>query len=87
MYSRDPEQPFRGIGPLQSAQLTGRLASETLAALADEASSPRGHIMGLPVDGDDPTLAPLKAAIGKLKGEVAFLEDGDYGGSDWAVGR
>ena len=81
MYSRDPEQPFRGIGPLQSAQLTGRLASETLAALADESSGPRGHIMGLPVDGDDPTLAPLKAAIGKLKGEVAFLEDGDYGGA------
>ena len=81
MHSRDPEQPFRGIGPLQSAQLTGRLASETLAALADESSGPRGHIMGLPVDGDDPTLAPLKAAIGKLKGEVAYLEDGDYGGA------
>ena len=80
-YAQDFDRPFRGIGPLQSAQLTGRLAAETLSALADESSGPRGHIMGLPVDGDDPTIEPLKAAIGKLTGQVAYLEDGDYGGA------
>ena len=80
-YARDPETPWRGIGPLQSARLTGRLASETAAALADESSGPTGHILGLPVDGNDLTIEPLKAAIGKLRGQVAYLEDGDYGGA------
>ena len=50
-YARDPETPWRGIGPLQAAQLTGRLAAETTAALADESSGPRGHLLGIPVDG------------------------------------
>ena len=40
MYSRSPETPWKGAGPLQVAQLAGRLSAETVAALADEAS---GH--------------------------------------------
>ena len=31
MYSRDPERPWRGNGPLQVAQLAGKLSAETVA--------------------------------------------------------
>ena len=80
-YSRDVETPWRGVGPLQSAQLTGRLAAETLAALADESSGPRGHLLGIPVDGNDPTVASLKADLRTLAGKLALLEIGDWGGA------
>ena len=80
-YSVSPETPWRGAGPLQVAQLTGRLGAEVLAALADESSGPRGHILGLPIDGDDPTIAHLKQDIKTLGGKLAFLETGDYGGA------
>ena len=82
MYSRDVETPWRGRGPLQSAQLTGRLAAETLAALADESSGPRGHLIGIPVDGDDPTVAALKPVIGALAGKAALVQTGDWGGNE-----
>ena len=82
MYSRDVETPWRGRGPLQSAQLTGRLASEILAALADESSGPRGHLIGIPVDGDDPTVAALKPVIAALAGKAALVQTGDWGGNE-----
>ena len=82
MYSRDVETPWRGRGPLQSAQLTGRLAAETLSALADESSGPRGHLIGIPVDGDDPTVAALKPVIGALAGKAALVQTGDWGGNE-----
>ena len=80
-YARDPETPWRGIGPLQAAQLTGRLAAETLSALADESSGPRGHLLGIPVDGADPTVVQLRADLRNLAGKLALLETGDYGGA------
>ena len=51
MYAKDPETPWRGVGPLQVAQLAGRLSAETSAALADEASGPRGSFLPLPNKG------------------------------------
>ena len=77
-YAREPERPWRGIGPLQTASLTGRLAAETMAALADESSGPRGHLLGLPVDGMDPSIAKLRADVKEMKGHVALLETGDW---------
>ena len=32
-YASDPDRPWRGIGPLTSAALAGRLSAETMAAL------------------------------------------------------
>ena len=81
MYSRDPETPWRGRGPLQSAGLTGRLAAEVLAALADESSGPRGHLLGIPVDGQDPTVTQLRQDLKNMAGKVALLETGDWGGA------
>lgn len=74
MYSADPERPWRGYGPLQVAQLGGRLSSETVAALADEASGPRGQLLPLPVAGDDPTVDLLKADLKRLAGQLATVE-------------
>ena len=47
-YSRDPETPWKGRGPLQMAQLGGRLSSETVAALADESSWPAWPALAAP---------------------------------------
>ena len=73
-YQVDPQRPWRGIGPLQSATLAGKLSAETVAALADAESGPRGSVLPLPVDGDDPTVTALKADIRTLAGKVAFVE-------------
>ena len=81
VYAVDPETPWRGIGPLQAARLAGRLAAETSAALADESSGPRGHLLGIPVDGQDPTVAQLRADLRTMAGKVALLETGDWGGA------
>ena len=77
-YAVDPETPWRGAGPLQVATLAGRLSAETLAALADELSGPRGSFLALPVDGQDPTLATMKASIRKAKGNMLTVEAGDW---------
>ena len=75
MYSRDPERPWRGVGPLQSAALAGRLSAETIKALADEAGGPRGSLLPVPnADGADATVTDLKADIRKLNGAVAVVE-------------
>lgn len=74
-YARDPETPWRGYGPLQVAQLAGRLSAETTAALADEASGPRGSFLPMPSKGgDDPTLAKLRGDIKKARGTMLAVE-------------
>ena len=92
-YQIDPARPWRGVGPIESAALAGRLSAETAAALADESSGPRGHLLPIPVDGADPTVATLKADIRTLAGKLAIVEsagsagwgdsDGARGGSGW----
>ena len=73
-YGRDPETPWKGVGPLQAARLAGRLSAETAAALADEASGPRGSVLPLPVGGQDPTVTKLRADLKKLRGALATVE-------------
>ena len=60
---------------------SGRLSSETVAALADESSGPRGHLLGIPVDGQDPTVASLRQDLKNMAGKVALIETSDWGGS------
>ena len=78
----DPSQPWRGVSPLTSAALAGRLSAETVMALADEASGPRGMLLPIPIDGGDPTVATLKADIRALRGKVALVESTSSG---WAA--
>ena len=78
----DPEQPWRGVAPLASAAIAGRLSAETMQALADEASGPRGMLLPTPIDGADPTVSALKADIRALRGKVALVESTSSG---WAA--
>ena len=74
-YSSDPGTPWRGVGPLQSARLAGRLSAEVSLALADELSGPRGQLLPLPnVGGNDPAIDSLKSDIRGLGGGLAFVE-------------
>ena len=81
-YQADTERPWRGISPLASAAIAGRLSAETMQALADEASGPRGMLLPTPVDGNDPTIAALKADLKSLRGKVALVESTSSG---WAA--
>ena len=78
----DPEQPWRGVSPLASAALAGRLSAETTMALADEASGPRGMLLPTPVDGNDPTITTLRSDIRALRGKAALVESQSAG---WAA--
>ncbi len=74
-YAQDPERPWRGVGPIQTAALAGRLSAETLEALGDEASGPRGSFLPVPEkDGADDTLTLLRSDVGKAKGKMLFVE-------------
>ena len=74
-YARDPETPWRGVGPLQVAQLAGRLSAEVTAALADESSGPRGSFLPMPTkDGIDATTDALKGDIRTAKGSMLTVE-------------
>lgn len=77
-YSRDPEKPWRGNGPLGVARLAGALSAETAKALSDESSMARGAFIALPVDGADPTTTTLKSDIGKAAGDLLTVESGDW---------
>ena len=92
-YAVDPNQPWRGIGPIKAASLAGKLSAETAAALADESSGPRGGLLPIPADGEDETVDKLKADIKNLKGKVGLVEGGDWDNpgegrsTDWTVRR
>ena len=81
MYAPDPAECWRGCSPLAVAALTGKLSAEVVAALADEASGPRGMIFSTPVDGEDTTIDAFKADVKRAAGRAAFIEGGDWGGS------
>ena len=83
----DAEQPWRGISPLASAAIAGRLSAETMQSLADEASGPRGFLLPSPVDGNDPTVSALKADIRSLRGKVALVESTSSGWAPMARNR
>lgn len=74
-YSVDPERPWRGVGPVQAAALAGRLSAETLEALGDEISGPRGSFLPTPTkDGQDDSLSDLRADVRKAAGSMLFVE-------------
>ena len=81
VYGVDPAQPWRGRSPLSIAADSGRLSAETVAALADESSGPRGHLLRIPVDGQDPTVTQLRQDLKDMAGKMALLETGDWGGA------
>ena len=83
-YAAHPSTPWRGQSPLEVAALAGRLAASTVKALADESGGPLANLIGLPLDGDHPSIAPFKKAIGEARGRVATIENGDWNASNGA---
>ena len=74
-YAKDPERPWRGYGPLQVAQLAGRLSASTASALADEAGGPRGSFLPMPgKDGKDATTDALRGDIKTANGGMLTVE-------------
>ena len=73
-WARDTSLPWRGVSPLEAARLAGKLSAETVAALADEAAGPRGSLLPVPKDGEDPTVAQLKQDLRTLAGRLALVE-------------
>ncbi len=81
-YAADPELPYRGIGPLQVATLSGALSAHTIKALSDEASGPVGSFLPLPAtDGDDDSVAEIKAFVPTAQGKMGIVESAaeDFG--------
>ena len=79
-YAVDASKPWIGVGPLQVAWAAGRLSAELEAALADEVSSPVGHLLPIPsTDGQDKTVELLRSDIKKAKGATLIVEAGDWG--------
>ncbi len=96
-YAYEPAFPWKGIGPVQQAVSAGRLSAELAESMANEASGPVGHLLPMPgTDGNDDTVADLKADLKKLKGNLALVESmkGGWGAdtvaaspSDWSPKR
>ena len=83
-YAAHPSTPWRGQSPLEIASLAGRLSASTVKALADESGGPLANLLGLPLDGDHPSIAPFKKAIGEARGRLATIENGDWNASNGA---
>ena len=77
-YAADASTPWRGNGPIAIANLAGKLSAETARALAEESSGPVGRLLGIPVDGQDATVAGLKLDIKNAAGRLGLVETGDW---------
>ena len=77
-FAADPQTPWRGMGPLQSATLAGKLSAETAAELADEAGGPRGSFLPIPVAGDSETADPLIEKVKAARGRMLAVQAGDW---------
>ena len=77
-YSTEPGKPWKGVSPLTAAYLSGRLSAETIAALGDESSGPRGQFVPIPVDGADASVNALKKDIRTAGGAALVVEAGDW---------
>ena len=83
-YAVDPERPWQGVAPLDSATLAARLAANVSGMLADEAGGPRGSFIPVPgTDGKDPTIEALRGDVRKANGAALFVESM---AADWDAG-
>ena len=87
-YAVDPARPWCGLGPLQWAVSTARLAGRLEGGLAAEASAPAAQLVPVPSDGgdggDEDPLAPLKRDIAKGGGKALLVETTAAG---WGEGQ
>ena len=72
-------RPYHGLSPSSWSADTSRLMANAERSLADEAGGPVAQLLPVPQDGgdgddDSDPLAPLKADIGKAKGNALLVE-------------
>ena len=77
-YSTDPQQPHIGVGPLQRAAASGRLAGGLESLIADEVGATSARVIPIPADGgdgeeEDPNAA-LKADLAAGRGRALLVE-------------
>ena len=70
----DRVRPWWGVSPLAAAHEAGRLSAEVVSALADGESGPRGAVLPMSVDGQDPSVTALRKDLGSLRGKLAMVE-------------
>ena len=75
-YQADPEQPWRGVAPLASAAIAGRLSAETMQALSRRSLADRvACCCRRRLTVTDPTIARhSKPDLKSLRGKVALVE-------------
>ena len=81
-YAPTPNAPWLGCGPITTAMLSGRLSGAVVRALGYEVAGPIGSVLGIPIDGDDPTVVALKRDLAAAKGGIALLETGSWDNED-----
>ena len=69
-YATETDSPWRGVGPLQGASSTADLLSELESKLGQEAGSPVGSLIPVPMGVD---IANLQTDLRELKGNLALL--------------
>lgn len=81
-YAVDAARPWRGLGPIQVAELAGRLSAETAGALADESGMSRGAFLPVPNAGEpDPDATEsenspdLRTDVRGARGNVLLVGD------------
>ena len=88
-WSVDPGRPWRGVGPMQAARMTSRLAGSLETRQAEEAAAPVGAILPMgcgvqdPDDENDP-LALLRNDLRNVGGRTILVES-QMSGGDRAV--
>ena len=71
-YAPTPNAPWLGCGPITTAILSGRLSGAVVRALGYEVAGPIGSVLGIPVDGDDPTVVALKKTLPPQRAGLRF---------------
>ena len=83
-YSTDANRPWVGVGPLERARLAAKLHSNMELRTGEEAGAHVGHVLPIPTDGKDATVAGLKKDLANLGGKTALVETTSGG---WAQGK
>ena len=82
-YGCDIETPWRGNAPLGVARAIGDLVAEVTTYLTQESGKPRGGFVPTPKDGEDATIAQLRADAATAQGALLFVESQD---EEWEGG-
>ena len=73
-WAQDPLQPWRGLGPLQSASLLASAVTKASTKLDEDLQAPVAHLVPVPADGGDTALDGLRSDIANAKGGAVLAE-------------